>query len=109
MSNSKTYGDFRVESLHDEKGEKLWSNSLFFNLYNFWRLHRDGILLRTYKTKNLLLKRIIPKKVKGNKELPTYRVLLHKFTVGDEQFNPTDYLNADHEQYFHILREWKTI
>ena len=64
MSNSKTYGDFRVESLHDEKGEKLWSNSLFFTLYNFWRLHRDGILLRTYKTKNLLLKKIIPKKVK---------------------------------------------
>ena len=57
----------------------------------------------------MLLKKVIRKKVKGDKELPTYRVLLCKFIVGDEQFNPTDYLNADHEQYFHILKEWKKI
>ena len=57
----------------------------------------------------MLLKKIIRKKVKGNKELPTYKVLLHKFIVGDEQLNPTDYLNEDHDQYFHILKEWKKI
>ena len=57
----------------------------------------------------MLLKKVIRKKVKGDKELPTYRVLLRKFIVGDEQFNPTDYLNADHEQYFHILKEWTKI
>ena len=35
MSNTETYGDFRVEFLHDEKGEKLWSDSLFFNFTTF--------------------------------------------------------------------------
>ena len=109
MSNTETYGDFRVEFLHDEKGEKLWSDSLFFNFYDFWHLRQDGFLLRTYKAKNLLLKKIIRKKVKCSKELPTYRVLLRKFIVGDEQFNSTDCLNADHKQYFHILKEWKKI
>ena len=100
MSNTETFGDFRVEFLHDEKGEKLWSNSLFFNLYDFWRLRRDGFLLKTYKAKNLLLKKVNHKKVKGNKKLPTSRVLLRKFIVGEEQLNPTNYLNSDHQQYF---------
>ena len=109
MSNTETFGDFRVEFLHDEKGEKLWSNSLFFNLYDFWRLRRDGFLLKTYKAKNLLLKKVNHKKVKGNKKLPTYRVLLRKFIVGEEQLNPTNYLNSDHQQYFHILKERKKI
>ena len=62
MSAIETYGDFRVEFLHDEKGEKLWSNSLFLNIYDFWCIRRDGFLLRTYKAKNSLLKRIIRKK-----------------------------------------------
>ena len=47
--------------------------------------------------------------MKGNKKLPTYRVLLRKFIVGEEQLNPTNYLNSDHQQYFHILKERKKI
>lgn len=62
MSNTETYGNFRVEFLHDEKVEKLSGTGLFFNLYDFWHLRRDGFLLRTYKAKNLLLKKIIHKK-----------------------------------------------
>ena len=107
MSAIKTYGDFQVEFLHDEKGEKLWSNSLFLNIYDFWCIRRDGFLLRTYKAKNSLLKRIIRKKMRGNNELPNYKVLLRKCIVGEEQFNPMDYLNGDHEQYFHVFKEWK--
>ena len=45
MSNTETYGDFRVEFLHDEKVEKLSGTGLFFNLYDFWHLRRDGFLL----------------------------------------------------------------
>ena len=68
-----------------------------------------GFLLKTYKTKNSLLKRNIRRKVKGNNELPTYKILLRQIMVGEEQFNPTDYLNCDQEDYFHVLKEWKKV
>ena len=68
-----------------------------------------GFLLKTYKTKNSLLKRNIRRKVKGNNELPTYKILLRQIMVGEEQFNPTHYLNGDQEDYFHVLKEWKKV
>ena len=34
MSSIETYGDFRVEFLHDENSKKFKENSLFNNLYN---------------------------------------------------------------------------
>ena len=64
-----------------------------------------GFLLKTYKTKNSLLKRNIRRKVKGNNELPTYKILLRQIMVGEKQFNPTDYLNGGQEDYFHVLKE----
>ena len=64
-----------------------------------------GFLLKTYKTKNSVLKRNIRRKVKGNNELPTYKILLRQIMVGEKQFNPTDYLNGDQEDYFHVLKE----
>ena len=71
MSSIETYADFRVAFLDDENGRKLWEEDLFLNMYDFWCLRRDGFLLKTYKTKNGLLKKIIRKKVRGNKELTT--------------------------------------
>ena len=71
MSSIETYADFRVAFLHDENGGKLWEKDLFLNLYDFWVLRRDEFFLKTYKIKNALLKKIIRKKVTGNKELPT--------------------------------------
>ena len=62
-----------------------------------------------YKTKHALLKKIIRKKVRGNKELPTYKVLLGMIAKREEQFNPMDYLNKDWEECFHILKEWKKV
>ena len=109
MSSIETYGDFPVEFLHDESGEKLWGDNLFLNIYDFWCIRRDGFLLKDYKTKNYLLKRIIRKKMRGNKELPTYKVLLRMCAKREEQFNPMDYLHNDCEQYFHILKEWKKV
>ena len=55
------------------------------------------------------MKRIIRRKVNGNNELPTYKILLCQIMVGEEQFKPTDYLNSDQEDYFHVLKEWKIV
>ena len=45
----------------------------------------------------------------GNKELPTYQVLLRMCAKREEQFNPMEYLHGNWEDYFHILREWKKV
>ena len=47
--------------------------------------------------------------MRGNKELPTYKVLLRMCARRKEQFNPIDFLHNDCEHYFHILREWKKV
>ena len=78
--STETYGDFRIDYLNDESGEKLWGDNLFLNIYDFWCIRQDGFLLKDYKTKNSLLKRIIRKKLRGYKELPTYKVLLRMLT-----------------------------
>ena len=109
MSSTEMYGDFRVDFLHDEGGEKVWGDNLFLNIYDFWCVHRDGFLLKDYRTKNSLLKRIIRKKMRGNKELPTYKVLLRMCAKREEQFNPMEYLHGDWEDYLHFLREWKKV
>ena len=57
----------------------------------------------------MLLKRIIRKKLRGNKELPTYKVLLRMCAKREEQFNLMEYLHGDWEDYFHIFRKWKKI
>ena len=72
MSSIETYGDFRVKFLYDESGENLWGNNLFLNIHDVWCIFCNGFLLKDYRTKNSLLKRIIRKKIRGNKELPTY-------------------------------------
>ena len=36
MPSTETYGDFGVDFLHDESGEKLWGDDLFLNSYDFW-------------------------------------------------------------------------
>ena len=107
--STETYGDFRVEFLHDEGGEKLWVNDLFLNIYDFLSICRFQYLLKDYRTKNSLLKRIIRKKLRGYKELPAYKVSLRMCAKREEQFNPMEYLHGDWEDYFHILREWKKV
>ena len=97
--NTETYAGFRLSFLHSDNKKDFLNDCLFLNLYDFWQLRRNGFLLKTYKTKNSLLKRIIRRKVKGNNELPTYKILLRQIMVGEEQFNPTDYLNSDQEDY----------
>ena len=106
--STETYADFRTDFLHDESGKMLLGDHLFLNIYDFWVIRQDGFLLDDYK-KNSLLKRIIRKKVRRNKELPTYKVLIKMIVRKNEQFNPTEFLHKNWEDYFHILREWKKV
>ena len=107
--NTETYAGFRQSFLHSGNKKYFWNDSFLLNLYDFCQLRRNGFLLKTYKTKNLLLKRIIRRKGRGNNELPLYKILLQQIMVGEEQFNPTDYLHRDQEDYFHVLKEWKKV
>ena len=107
--STETYADFRTDFLHDESGKMLWGEHLFLNIYDFWVIRRDRFLLGDYKKKNSLLKKIIRKKVRNNKELPTYKVLLRMIARENEQFNPIEFLHGDWEDYFHIIREWKKV
>ena len=99
--STETYGFFRVD------GEILRENSLFFNLYDLWTIHRSGFLLGTYKSKIVKLKKIVKRKLKGNKELSGFKVFLQKIKEGDEMFDPVKYLEVDYEKYFTKLQVWK--
>ena len=57
--NTETYAGFRLSFLHSDNKKDFWNDCLFLNLYDFAQLRRNGFLLKTYKTKNSLLKRII--------------------------------------------------
>ena len=105
--STETYITFRVEFLHDEDGEILKENDLFFNLYDLWTVCCSGFLLETCELKIVKLKKIIKKKWSGKKDLPGFKVLLQKIKEGDEMFDPVDYLDGDHEQYFCKLQVWK--
>ena len=70
--STETYGSFRVEFLHDEDGEILKENDLFFNLYDLWTVTHSGFLLETYELKIVKLKKIIKK---NGGERKTYQVL----------------------------------
>ena len=107
MNSLETYGDFRVEFLHDSTGEKIKENRLFLNLYDLWSLQRDGFLLGTYKPRSILLKKIIKKKLRGRNKLPGFKVLVRKFKEGDGWFDPMCYLNGDEKEYFNKLIVWK--
>ena len=102
--STETYADFRTDFLHDESEKMLLGDHLFLNIYGFWVIRQDGFLLDDYK-KNSLLKRIIRKKVRRNKELPTYKVLIRMIVRKNKQFNPMEFLHKNWEDYFHILRE----
>ena len=70
--STETYSTFRVEFSHDEDGEILKENDLFFNLYDLWTVCCSGFLLETCELKIVKLKKIIKKKWSGKK---TYQVL----------------------------------
>ena len=105
--STESYGSFRVEFLHSEDGEILKENSLFFNLQDLWTINQSGFLLGTYKTKVVKLKKIVRRELKRKKELPGFKTFLQKIKEEDEIFDPVNYLDGDHEQYFTKLQVWK--
>ena len=121
--STKTYADFRIDFLHDESGKMLWGEHLFLNIYHFWFIRRDGFLLGDYKKKIRYWKKLWEKKWElptykillrmiareNEQELPTYKVLLRMIATENKQFNPMEFLHWDWEDYFHIIREWKTV
>ena len=104
---TETYGSFRVEFLYDEEGEILRGDSLFFNIYDLWSVHRSGFLLGTYDHKVTKLRKIIKRKWKGQKKLPGFNILMRKIKEGDEVFNLIEFLEGDHVHFFQKLQEWK--
>ena len=105
--STETCGSFRVEFLHDEEGKLMKGNSLFLNVYNFWSLLRCVFMLDTYENKVVKLEKLIRKNWKATIDLPVIKVLIRRINEGDEAFNPTEYLEADQEQFFKNLQQWK--
>ena len=43
--SDETYGSFRVEFLHDERGNLIKEDTLFHNIFDFWAfIHCKGII-----------------------------------------------------------------
>ena len=70
-------------------------------------VNRSGFLLETYELKIVKLKKIIKKKWRGKKDLPGFKVSMQNIKEGDEMFNPVEYFDGDHQQYFSKLQVWK--
>ena len=109
--STETYGGFRIDFLNDLTGdrswERFWNNDLFLNIYDFSCLYRHGYSKDNYLQRNSFLKKIIRKKIRGNKNLPTYKVFLRMCANSNLDFNPSDYLEGDWGEYFEKLRIWK--
>ena len=92
---TETYGGFRIYFLNDLNGKellnRLWSNDLFLNIYDYWSIHRHGYLLGNYLERNKMLKKIIRQKLSGDPNLPTYKVFLRMCANGRADFNPSDF------------------
>ena len=110
---TETYGGFRIYFLNDLNGKellnRLWSNDLFLNIYDYWSIHRHGYLLGNYLERNKMLKKIIRQKLSGDPNLPTYKVFLRMCANGRADFNPSDFLEKDWGEYFEQLRIWKIV
>ena len=108
---TKTYGGFCIDFFNDLTVEnlwnRLWNKDLFLNIYDFWCLHRHSYLIDDYVQRNSMLKKIIRKKIRGNLNLPTYKVFLRMCAKANSDFNPSDYLDGDWGEYFEQLRIWK--
>ena len=107
----ETYGGFRKDFLNDLSGlelfDRFWNEHLFLNIYDFWSLRRHGYLVDNYRQRNRFLKKIIRSKVKGDENLPSYKILLRMIVNSNYDFNPRPFLDGDWEVYFERLRNWK--
>ena len=98
-----------MEYLHDEKGKKIKDNSLFDNIYDYSSAcNNDGNKAGNnwHGQKMSLLEQTIRKK---HKELPLINIVFKKIKEKDIFVNPEIYLQGNHEKYFELLKEWKSV
>ena len=65
LKMSETYGSFRVEFSHDERGKLIKSDRLFYNIYDYWAcIHAEGFMKvnRWYNPKVAKLEKVLRKK-----------------------------------------------
>lgn len=108
---TETYGGIRLEFLKEVEGEelwvRLWSDHLFLNLYGFWTVRQHSHLVDNYQQKNKFLKNIIRRKVKGDVNLLSYKILLTMIAKGNRDFDPTSFLEGDWGIFLNKLYSWK--
>ena len=108
--SDETYGSFRVEFLHNERGKLIKGYTWFHNIYDFWEcIHCECFMTcnEWHHPKTAKQEKVLRKKWEKPKDLSIINVLLRKIREGDTAFDPTDYLPKNHEQYFQILQQWK--
>ena len=95
---TETYGGIRLEFLKNVDGgelwDRLWSDHLFLNFYDFWCIRQHGYLVDNYQQKNKFLKKIIRRKVRGDAFLPSYKIILRMIAKGHCDFNPSPFLKG---------------
>ena len=95
----ETYGssNLRVEYKHDERRKKL---KVIPCLKTFMIIGVPTMMV---------LKLTIRKKLKKLEELPLVNIVFKKTKEKNIFLNPEIYLQGDHEKYFELLKEWKSV
>ena len=108
---TETYAGFRKEFLKDYSGlelfDRLQSDHLFLNIFDFWCMRRHKQLVDNYAQRNRFLKKIIKSKVRWKDNLPTSKIVLRMLMKKNEDFDPTAFLDGDWGEYLNKLYRWK--
>ena len=108
---TETYGGIRLEFLKNVDGgelwDRLWSDHLFLNLYDFWCVRQYRHVVDNCQQKNTFLKKIIRRKVRGDVFLPSYKILLRMIAKGHRDFDPSSFLEGDWGVFLNKLYSWK--
>ena len=107
----ETYGaaKLRVVFMDDERGDRIKTDTLFENLYDFWTSYHDSnkSIFKQYGQNIWKLEMSIRKKW-NPKVLPLVNIIFKKYKEKDDFFNPERFLEEfDREKYFELLKAWK--
>ena len=107
----ETYGSakLRVVFMDYERGDRINTDTLFENLYDFWTSYHDSnkSISKWYRQKIRKFEMSIRKKW-NPKVLPLVNIIFKKYKEKDDFFNPERFLEEfDREKYFELLKAWK--
>ena len=100
----------RVVFMDDERGDRIKTDTLFENLYDFWTSYHDSnkSIFKWYGQTIWKLEMSIRKKW-NSKVLPLVNIIFKKYKEKDNFFNPERFSEEfDREKYFELLKAWKT-